>query len=96
MESWRKFIKEQEEVEETSPQPKAIFMAGGPGSGKSTVLKNLGLKTKIPNVINADDKYEANLEAVGLTLNGKPAAVANYKSFKDELANLDPDEDPLA
>jgi len=96
MESWRKFIKEQEEVEETSPQPKAIFMAGGPGSGKSTVLKNLGLKTKIPNVINADDKYEANLEAVGLTLNGKPAAVENYKLFKDELANLDPDADPVA
>jgi uridine kinase len=93
-ENWRKFLNEAEE--EPTSKPKAIFMAGGPGSGKSTVLKILGLKTKIPNVINSDDKYEANLEAVGLTLNGKPAAVANYKSFKDELANLDPDEDPLA
>jgi len=71
-------------------------MAGGPGSGKSTVLKNLGLNTKILNVINADDKYEESLKAAGLSLSGKPAAVANYKSFKDELANLDPAENPAA
>ena len=48
-ENWRKFLKEQEE--EPTTKPKAIFMAGGPGSGKSTVLKNLGLKEKMPNVI---------------------------------------------
>jgi len=93
-ENWRKFLKEQEE--EPTTKPKAIFMAGGPGSGKSTVLKNLGLKEKMPNVINADDKYEANLEAVGLTLNGKPAAVSNYTSLKNELATLDPTADPAA
>ena len=43
-ENWRKFLKEQEE--ELTNKPKAIFLAGGPGSGKSTVLKNLGLKQK--------------------------------------------------
>jgi uridine kinase len=93
-ENWRKFLKEQEE--EPTTKPKAIFMAGGPGSGKSTVLKNLGLKQKIPNVINADDKYEADLKAVGLTLNGKPAAVSNYTSLKNELETLDPTADPAA
>jgi len=93
-ENWRKFLKEQEE--EPTSKPKAIFMAGGPGSGKSTVLKNLGLKEKIPNVINADDQYEADLKAAGLALNGKPAAVSHLKAVRDELENLDPDADPAA
>ena len=93
-ESWRKFLKEQEE--EPIQKPKAIFMAGGPGSGKSTVLKNLGLKEKMPNVINADDQYEADLKAAGLALNGKPAAVSRLMAVRNELANLDPDTDPLS
>ena len=91
-ENWRKFLKE----EESGPKPKAIFMAGGPGSGKSTVLKNLGLKEKMPHVINADDQYEADLEAAGLPLNGKPEAVARLQAVRDELAEIDPDEDPEA
>ena len=91
-ENWRKFLKE----EEAGLKPKAIFMAGGPGSGKSTVVKNLGLKTKIPNVINADDQYEADLKAAGLALNGKPAAVSRLKAVRNELENLDPDADPAA
>ena len=33
---------------------------------------------------------------MGLTLNGKPAAVSNYTSLKNELATLDPTADPAA
>ena len=91
-ENWRKYLKEKA----PASKPKAIFMAGGPGSGKSTVLKNLGLKEKMPNVINADDQYEADLKAAGLALNGKPAAVSRLKAVRNELENLDPDADPAA
>tara|TARA_Y100000034_G_scaffold129707_1_gene186679 strand:- start:639 stop:1550 length:912 start_codon:yes stop_codon:yes gene_type:complete len=95
-ENWRKFLKEEDQPEEASTQQKAIFMAGGPGSGKSTVLGKLGLNEKMPTVINADKKYEADLEAAGLSLSGKPAAVAHLRAVRGELANLDPDADPAA
>ena len=39
--------------------PKAIFMAGPAGSGKSTILKKLGLENF--RVINVDDDFEALL-----------------------------------
>ena len=46
---------------------KAIFLAGGPGSGKSFVVKNLitntGLKT-----VNSDDVYEYLMKKAGLEL----------------------------
>ena len=87
MESWRKFLKEAEADEETIPtKPKAIYMAGGPGSGKSTVLKGLGLKGKIP-IINADATYEAGLKDAGLSLGGKPEVYTRIKELKAELEN---------
>ena len=55
----------------------AIFLAGGPGSGKSYVVKRssggLGLK-----VLNSDDIYEKDLEKAGLDI-GKPEDI-----FSDE------------
>ncbi len=48
----------------------AIFLAGGPGSGKSYVVKKttggLGMK-----IVNSDDIYEKDLEKAGLDI-GKP------------------------
>ena len=45
----------------------AIFLAGGPGSGKSYVVKRstggLGLK-----IVNSDDIYEKDLEDAGLDI----------------------------
>ena len=93
-ENWRKFLSEAEE--DPATRKIAIFMAGGPGSGKTTVRKKLGIDGKISNIVNADDQYEADLKDAGLTLNGKPAAVARYKELKGELASLDPDADPAA
>ena len=61
--------KEEVEIEEGVNDPgifKAVFLAGGPGSGKSfvvgkTALTSLGLK-----LINSDDAFEAQLKKVGL------------------------------
>ena len=55
----------------------AIFLAGGPGSGKSYVVRKttggLGMK-----VVNSDDIYEKDLEKAGLDV-GKPEDI-----FSDE------------
>ena len=55
----------------------AIFLAGGPGSGKSYVVRKttggLGMK-----IVNSDDIYEKELEKAGLDI-GKPEAI-----FSDE------------
>jgi len=55
----------------------AIFLAGGPGSGKSYVVRRttggLGMK-----IVNSDDIYEKDLETAGLDI-GKPEDI-----FSDE------------
>ena len=56
-------------LKEIQGKPKAIFMAGPAGSGKTTILKQL-----IPSnftVINVDDTYEDLLKASGLGMNIK-------------------------
>ena len=52
-----------EVLKEITNRPKAIFLAGPAGSGKSTFIKN-----NIPNlkVINIDDTYEELLKQAGL------------------------------
>ena len=59
----------------------AIFLAGGPGSGKSYVVRKttggLGMK-----VVNSDDIYEKELEKAGLDI-GKPEDI-----FSDEGQEL--------
>ena len=47
-------------LSEASVKPKAIFMAGPAGAGKSTILKKLNLEGF--NVINVDDTYEELLK----------------------------------
>ena len=47
-------------LKEVQEQPKAIFMAGPAGSGKTTILNQLGLQDF--KVINVDDIYEKLLK----------------------------------
>ena len=47
---------------------KAIFMAGGPGSGKGTLLGKIGAYDEDIQVINPDDHFEPLLKAAGLSL----------------------------
>ena len=53
---------------EGKPQPKrkVIFLAGGPGSGKSTVIKNLGLKKQGFKIVNQDISLEWLMKNHGL------------------------------
>lgn len=56
-------------LKEISESPKAIFLAGPAGSGKSTISKQI-----IPNsyiIINVDDTYEELLKSSGIGMNQK-------------------------
>ena len=83
MESWRKYMNEDQS------SPKAIFMAGAPGSGKSTVIDRLGLDTL--EIINPDEFYEPALEKSGL---GKDIAkikedfLQSRQALKDLLSEI--------
>jgi len=83
METWRRYMNEEQS------SPKAIFMAGAPGSGKSTVIDRLGLDTL--EIINPDEFYEPSLEKAGL---GKDIAkikedfLQSRQDFKDLLSEI--------
>ena len=63
MESWRKFLNE---ADANCSEHTVIFLAGGPGSGKSEVVKNLPMD--LP-VINPDEEFESNMRDADLSLN---------------------------
>ena len=48
---------------------KAIFLAGGPGSGKSFIVGKTGLTSMGYKVVNSDDAFEASLKKAGMTMN---------------------------
>ena len=47
---------------------KAVFMAGGPGSGKSLVAKKLGFGSMGLRPVNSDQSFEVGLKKAGLSL----------------------------
>lgn len=47
---------------------KAVFMAGGPGSGKSYIVKQIGFEGMGFKVLNSDDVYEVMLKRAGMTM----------------------------
>jgi len=57
-------------LKEIQNKPKAIFLAGPAGSGKTTILKQLIPLDKF-TVINVDDTYEELLKNSGLGMNQK-------------------------
>ncbi len=61
---------------ESMQNPKVLFMAGGPGSGKSTALRRMGLIEQL-EIINPDDLYEESLKAEGIPLD-RNAIFAEY------------------
>ena len=54
---------------------KAVFLAGGPGSGKSFVIGKTALKALGFRLINSDDAFEKGIKRAGLTLD--PDAIAS-------------------
>jgi len=47
---------------------KAVFLAGGPGSGKSFIVGKTALKALGFRLINSDDAFEKGLKRAGLTM----------------------------
>ena len=54
---------------------KAVFLAGGPGSGKSFIVGKTALKALGFRLINSDDAFENGLKKAGLTTD--PADIAS-------------------
>ena len=64
-----KWVKEEVELEEGVNDPgifKAVFLAGGPGSGKSFIVGNTGLSSFGLKLVNVDDVFEKALKKAGL------------------------------
>ena len=50
---------------------KAVFLMGGPGSGKSTVVNQLSMKALGLKIVNTDKSFETGLKKAGQTLDLK-------------------------
>ena len=48
---------------------KAVFLAGGPGSGKSFIAGKTGLTSMGYKVVNSDDAFEAGMRKAGMEMN---------------------------
>ena len=60
---------------------KAVFLAGGPGSGKSFIVGKTGLTPLGFKVINSDDAFEAALKKAGLEMS--PDNIFSPKGSRD-------------
>ena len=59
-------------IEEGGNDPaifKAVFLAGGPGSGKSFIVGKTGLPVLGLKVVNSDDAFEAAMKKAGMEMN---------------------------
>lgn len=56
---------------------KAVFLAGGPGSGKSFIVGKTGLPALGLKVVNSDDAFEAAMKKAGMTM--KPDDIFSVK-----------------
>jgi len=99
MESWRKYLSEEELTDPTQTNSKIIFMAGAPGSGKSTVLEGLGLPIDIVNADTFYEKYLSGLSKRSLAFKsyGKDvdSLLQDFNAVRDELKQflgIDPEE----
>jgi dephospho-CoA kinase len=61
---------------------KAIFLAGGPGSGKSFVVGKTALPALGFRLINSDDAFEAGLKRAGLTTSPEDIASAQGQALR--------------
>ena len=67
--------------------PKLIFMAGGPGSGKTRVINQLGLRIRM-RVINPDDQYEAAMKAECIPMN-RESIMDEYMPIRSEYLDAE-------
>jgi len=67
---------------------KAVFLAGGPGSGKSFVVGKTALKALGFRLINSDDAFEKGLKKAGLTTNPDDIASAQGQAVRASAKSL--------
>ena len=63
---------------------KAIFLAGGPGSGKSFIAGKTGLPALGYRIVNSDDAFEAMLKKAGMSLKIPSPSAGGKKDFDPE------------
>tara|TARA_B100001093_G_scaffold518841_1_gene605213 strand:- start:369 stop:1043 length:675 start_codon:yes stop_codon:yes gene_type:complete len=61
---------------------KAVFLAGGPGSGKSFIVGKTSLKALGFRLINSDDAFEKGLKKAGLTTDPDDIASAQGQAVR--------------
>lgn len=67
---------------------KAIFLAGGPGSGKSYIVGKTALPTLGFKVVNSDDAFEAAMTKAGLTMDGDTIFSTQGQEIRDKAKKL--------
>mgnify|MGYP003683318831 CR=1 FL=1 len=67
---------------------KAVFLAGGPGSGKSFVVGKTALMALGFRLINSDDAFEKGLKKAGLTTNPDDIASAQGQAVRASAKSL--------
>ena len=67
---------------------KAVFLSGGPGSGKSTVVKELGLNALGLKVVNTDKAFENGLKKAGLSLDLRGADFTKVDPIRAKAKKL--------
>lgn len=84
MYSFKEF-KEQAQLDEGVNDPgifKAVFLAGGPGSGKSFVVGKTALQALGLKLINSDPAFEQGLKKAGLTTDPEDIASAQGQAVR--------------
>jgi adenylate kinase family enzyme len=71
-------------LEQVQGKPKAILLAGAPGAGKGSILKDLDLSSL--KIFNLDDTIAALSKTDGFTLNQKAADAEDRSKFMKAMA----------
>ena len=67
---------------------KAVFLAGGPGSGKSFVVGKTSLKSLGFRLINSDDSFERGLKKAGLTMDPEDIFSVQGQEVRAKAKNI--------
>tara|TARA_B100001057_G_scaffold495192_1_gene593604 strand:+ start:10557 stop:11417 length:861 start_codon:yes stop_codon:yes gene_type:complete len=67
---------------------KAIFLAGGPGSGKSFMVGNTSLTSHGFKVVNSDDIFEKAMVKAGVTMDAEGIFSAQGQALRDKAKKI--------
>lgn len=67
---------------------KAIFLAGGPGSGKSFIVGKTALPVHGFKVVNSDDAFEAAMTKAGLTMDADTIFTQQAQVIRDKAKQI--------